>query len=276
MSAGYGGRGGGSFTRRGSSSKKVRHRKQDFHEHRVRLAESGTPQDFQTLRERTLQSLDKLGHQVFPPDSSYGMQNWMKSLGVLLDDFEVRASSMVTLPESYVAGKASILATLSKGFAFPEMDGAIAGARAEVAQISARIGNRDGAYFGSRLAALKTKREGLVMELEAERASISRIKAERSGRLFQRMLGQRPPSTAEMEVHAAALAKDIDESDSQMAALREEEVRYREAKRELAAAADKLADLEANKLERLQLAPEREQAAKVLADEISKIIPSQL
>jgi hypothetical protein len=275
MSAGYGGRGGGSFARRGSSSKKVRHRKQDFHEHRVRLAESGTPPDFQTLRARTLQSLDRLGHQVLPPDSSYGMQNWMKSLGILLDDFEARASSMVTLPEGYVAGKEGVLTTLSKGFTFPEMDAPIAGAKDDVARISSGIGNRDAAYFGSRLAALKAKRERLVTELDAERASISRIKAERPGRLFQRILGQRPPSTSETEAHAADLEREIDESDSQTAALHEEELRYREARRELAAAADKLAEIEAKRMERLQLAPEREEATRKLAEEISKILPSQ-
>lgn len=276
MSAGYGGRGGGSFTRRGSSSKKVRHRKKDFHEHKIRLAESGTPQDFQALREWTLQSLDKLGHQVLPPDSSYGMQNWMKSLGVLLDDFETRASSMVTLPEGYASGKEGVLSMLSKRFTFPEMDSAIAVARDEVVRISSSIGNRDAAYFGSRLAALRTRRQRLVTELDAERASISRIKAEpRPGRLFQRILGERPPSTAENEAHAAALEREISESDSQTAALQEEELRYREAKKELAVAADKLAGLEAKMMERLQLAPEREEATRKLAEEISKILPMQ-
>jgi hypothetical protein len=273
MSAGHGGR-GGSFARRGSSSKKVRHSKQDFHEHRIRLAEGGAPQDFQTLKERTLQSLDKLGHQVFPPDSSYGMESWMKSLGVLLDDFETRASSMVTLPASYAIGKESVLSTLSKEFTFPEMDAAITEARDEVTRISAAIGNRDGAYFGSRQAALKAKRERLVSELEAERSSIARVKAERPGRLLQRMLGQRPPSTAEMEVHAAGLAKEIAESDSQAAALHAEELQYREGKRELAIVTDRLAELEAKRMERLQLAPEREEAARMLADEISKALPT--
>jgi hypothetical protein len=271
MSAGHGGR-GGSFTRRGSSSKKMKHSKQDFHEHRVRLAESETPQDLQSLRERTLLSLDKLGHQVFPPDSSYGMQGWMKSLGVLLDDFEARAPSVVTLPSSYFSTKEAVLTTLSRTFSFPDMDSAVAAAKEEVAQITSSIGNRDGAYFGSRLADSKAKRERLMPELAAERAAIARLKAERPGRLFQRILGQKPPSTSELEVHAAALAKEIEETDSQVVSLQKEELRYREAKRELAAATDKLADLEGKRTERLQLAPEREEASRTLADEISKAL----
>ncbi len=92
MSAGQGGR-GGSFAQRGSSAKKVRHKKQDFHEHRVRLVDSSPPLDFPALKESTFQSLERLGRQAFLPDSGYGLEGWMKSLLLLLDEFEAVASS---------------------------------------------------------------------------------------------------------------------------------------------------------------------------------------
>jgi CRISPR/Cas system-associated exonuclease Cas4 (RecB family) len=276
MSSGYGGRGSGSFQRRGSSSKKLKHKRRDFHEHRIRLAEGAPPSDFQTVKERTLQSLERLGHQAFLADSGYGLEGWMKSLRFLLEDFETKASLVLTLPGEYLTKKEHVFSSLSNAAEAPDLDAQIAEAEEAERKVLLTLGNRDAAYFGSAFAGLKRQREKLSADLEAERALITSIKSQRRpSRFLERLLGEKPPSTVEYEEKASRLEAELKEVDARTASLVKEEALYTEEKKELAAAKDKLAELEAQKTERLQLIPQREEAVKALADEISRMTPAQ-
>ena len=270
MSAGYGGR--GSSYSRGGSSKKVRRKKQEYHEHRYHSPEAGSPGDQGTLKDRTLRSLDRLGHQAFVPGSGYGMENWMKSLNFLLEDFEARAAEELTLPESYLARRSEVLTALSKPPEAPELDAEIAGAREAEVKVLKALGNREASYFGSTRSDLNRRKDGVSAELDAERAAIAKIKAQpRPNRLFQRFLGEKPPSTAGKEANAARLEKEVAEIDAEIAALEAEEFLFDEGRRQLEVARDNLSKLEARKAERLQFSVEREAAAKALAEEIGKL-----
>lgn len=272
--SGYGGR-GGSYARRGSSSKKVKHRKQEFHEHRIHLTESEPPADLQTLKDRTVQSLERLGKQTFVPGSDYGLEGWMKSLRLLLEDFEANLPAPAPITESYRARKADILDSLSRSASSPDLDAQIAQAREAEAKVIQALGNRDASYFGSQLADLKRRQEKVASELEDQRATISRVKGQANARrLWQRFLGESPPSTAEYEAEAARLQKELEELESQIVSVQGEELLYREGKRQLASASEALAALEAKKSERLQLVQERDAATRALAEEVSKISPS--
>jgi chromosome segregation ATPase len=274
MSGAQGGR-GGTFARRGSSSKKVRHSKQDFHEHKVRLVEGGSPLDFPALRERTIQSLDRLGRQAFVPDSGYGLEGWMKSLDLLLGEFEAAAAGESALTESYSKKKEEILSSLRKSAESPQLDSEIAGARELQRKVASALGNKDASYFGSKLSDLNRRHESLSAQLESQRALIARIKAQpRPGRLFHRFLGEKPPSTAEEEATAAKLEKDRGDVESEISMVQAEQLLYEEGKRQLSQATDTLNRLEGAKVERLQLKQEREDAARALSEEISKMVPS--
>lgn len=273
MSGGYGGRTGGSFVRRGSSSKKVRRRRQDYHKHRVRSSTAEAEMDLQTLKERTLQSLNRLGHQTFQPGSGYDMESWVKSLGILLDDFEAKATASLKLSSGYLESKGEVLSSLSKAPELPEMDSAIAAAKDEEQKVLSGLGDLNASYFGSKLGPLRSRRMKLTSDLDEEQASIARIKAEsRPGGFLSRILGQRPPSTTENEAHVAGLQVELDDVSAKIASLEEEESRYREGKKALSLAVGKVADLETAKTVRLQLAPEREEATRRLAEEISKML----
>ena len=79
---------GHSFTPRGATPKKEKKRKQEFHKHKIRIADEDNL-DISKLKERTTLALAKLGSQKFSADpGGYTFSNWMTSFNLLLDDFE--------------------------------------------------------------------------------------------------------------------------------------------------------------------------------------------
>lgn len=272
-----GSRGSGrSFTGRGSSSqKRAKRKKQDYHKHRARLDENEGPVDFETLRDRTLQSLESLGHQVFHPDLGYGIDNWLKSLNVLLDDFESKASIGAPLPQDYLSRKREVMDKLGKPPEFPELDSTIAQAKGEEEQLAASLGPHGEAYFASRLASLKEQRNQTATELETERARLAEKKAEpRRQVFFRRIFASKEPVSSEPDLDVDQIEQRLGDLDSQIAAAEAEEALYGEVREKLARARQKVSELEAKRLERLQFIPEREEATRLLANEISKIRPS--
>ena len=273
MSAGYGA-GGGSFSR-GGSSRKVRRKKKDFHGSKGRFAQGEEPVDLQTLKERTLQSLDRLGHQVFPPDLAYGLESWLKSLNVLLDDFETKASPYLALPPEYQNRRLEVTSSLLKAYEFPELDSAIVKAKGEERQAVALLGGRDSSYFGSKLGALRSRREQVALELESERSAVTRMKSARKpSELLKRLLGPKAQPSVGHQANVSRLESELGELNAKASALESEQVLFKEAKEKLALASDRLAELEVNRLGKMQFAPEREEATRLLAEEIAKMNPS--
>jgi len=230
--------------------------------------------DFEAMKARTLQSLDRLGHQVLRPDLGYNMDNWLRSLNVLLDDFESKASRKASLPQEYLSRRQEVMVKLGRPVEFSELDYAIAQAKSEEGQLAASLGPHDTAYFDSRLGSLGEQRGQTAAELESERARLAQKKVEPRPGFFTRIFAPKEPASSEPVLDIGQLEKGLSDLDSQIAAAEAEELHYREDREKLARAREKLAELEARKLERLQFVPEREEATKLLADEISKIQPS--
>jgi hypothetical protein len=264
--------GGGGFSRGGSSSKPAKRRKQDYHERKLRLPPEESALDFQTLRQRTVQSLDRLGHQLLPFDLAYGMDNWLKSLNFLLDDFEAKAANWAVLPPSYAAARSDALATFAAPPTFPELEAAIGEARDSRRRAVLAIGDHDSSYFGSRLGGLRAKREGLTSELASERRLLADARSNRRpDGLLKKLFGRGPTPTEDHESKVSALEGQVAKVDSDIAATEADEAQFKEAKEKLGQAVDKVAELEAKKLERMQLTLERQEATKKLAEAISSL-----
>jgi hypothetical protein len=100
-----------SFGSKGSSQRKDRKRKQEFHKHKVKLTEEDHL-DFEQLKARVTVALDKLGHQVFSVEpGGYTFHNWMTSFNLLLDDFEEKTDPK-NLPKDYFDARSKLTADL--------------------------------------------------------------------------------------------------------------------------------------------------------------------
>ena len=276
MMSGSPGRAGGSFSRGGSpSQKKVRRKKQEYHKHRARLPGDEAPLDLEALKSRTIQSLDRLGHQVFFPDQGYGLQDWLRSLNVLLDDFETKAAPLVTIPQGYISKRQEVVDRLSRPPEFPELDSAIAQAKSEEERLSAALERHGAAHVSAKLISLNRQRDQLAAELDRVRARLSEKEAEpRHIGFFGRILGKKEPPSSRHEIDVSRAEEQLIYLESQLKALEEEEMSHQENKEKLVLARERLADLEAKKVERMQFVEERQEAAKLLANEISSIEPS--
>ncbi|MGA2873933.1 MAG: hypothetical protein ABSE82_00220 [Nitrososphaerales archaeon] len=131
----YSGGSGRSFGSKGSSQKKDRKRRQEFHKHKVKLTEEGHV-DFEQLKVRVAVALDKLGHQVFAVEpGGYTFHNWMTSFNMLLDDFEERAGPK-NLPKDYYDARLKLTADLLKPAETADVDWEIQNMETEINSVN--------------------------------------------------------------------------------------------------------------------------------------------
>jgi hypothetical protein len=133
-----GGSGGG---RKGFSSaqKKERKKKQEFHRHKLKLADEESPTDPEQLKNRVAVSLDRLGHQVFSPEpGGYSFENWITSFNTLLDDFEEKAGGEA-LPAEYFEARQKFTADLLAPVDTLDIDSEIAAIDKEADSIREKI-----------------------------------------------------------------------------------------------------------------------------------------
>ena len=162
-----------SFTTRGSSPKKDKKRKQEFHKHKIKLTEENHT-NFSTLRERTTLALDKLGNQKFSPEpGGYMFSNWMTSFNMLLDDFEEKAGPE-NLPKEYYDSRQTLTAELMRPVDTHEIDAEIGKAQSEIestefelAKLTSELGmiRESERKTSSEIDALKRKRADSEKEL---------------------------------------------------------------------------------------------------------------
>jgi len=131
----YSGGSGRSFGSKGSSQKKDRKRRQEFHKHKVKLTEEGHV-DFEQLKVRVAVALDNLGDQVFAVEcGGYTFHNWMTSFNMLLDDFEERAGPK-NLPKDYYDARLKLTADLLKPAETADVDWEIQNMETEINSVN--------------------------------------------------------------------------------------------------------------------------------------------
>jgi chromosome segregation ATPase len=190
----YSGGSGRSFGSKGSSQKKDRKRKQEFHKHKVKFTEEDHL-DFEHLKTRVTVALDKLGHQEFSVESGgYTFQDWMKSLNLLLDDFEEKADPK-NLPKDYYDSRLKLTADLLEpsetadiDWEIKNLEGEIDSVKAHMFELSKKVGEKREAKreIESKIDRLKVEQTDLEKRLEEATSDLEKAKKKRSffGRMF--------------------------------------------------------------------------------------------
>lgn len=249
--------------------------------HKVRYSEP-TKLDAEQFKSRTITALERLGHQRFTSEpGGYSLENWMKGVSLLLDDFE-KAIGTEKLPPEYVERRRELTSWLSRPVDVSAIGNSISAVELERDVVTQKI---DGAktQFSSKIVELQDElaRRSVELEEAKKRLRPSEGTGRRSESLFNRLFGRRSGPSFE------DTAEDIKKLEVEIRLLTDELLEQRKALRSidrhpsespcaeewkmLQSLQARLEGLEAEKSEKLQLAKEREELTASIADTIAKI-----
>jgi hypothetical protein len=265
-----------------SKEKKQRRKKQEYHVHkRAHFQETERP-DPEEVRKRTIIVLDRLGHQVLSSEpGGYDLDHWTRNVNSLLDDFQEKMGTEL-VGEEFRERRQKALSLVAAPSSARDVDSEIEKVIQE--EVDARAGVEEAERkAAARLASMKEERDECAREVKAQRERLAALREAKQSRQFFSRILRSGPSTEEAEASVAAL-------ESKLAKLEEEIERSRkarsaevggpsgegdrellEARRRLEEARSKLLELQSSRQTLLQLAGEREAAAKVLSEMISSL-----
>jgi len=253
---------------------------QSFHQRKIRIQE--TPKlDFEQLKARTINALNKLGQQKFSTEpGGYALDNWIKGVNVLLDEFEEKAGAAKLSP-GYIASRHELNECLSKPVPVSSIDADLSELRANMFEIESNV-ESERALLVSRISELKTTQARCSDELERERRRVAdSAPVQSSDSLFNRLLGRsKAPATnpenriRELESKLATLSNEVLEQQKQLntIVLRSPESRFAEEWNRLESMQTKLEELEKERSDRIQLVKERAEMTGSIAEAISRIL----
>ena len=252
---------------------------QSYHRHRTRIQES-QDLDFHELRDRTVNALNNLGRQKFSAEpGGYSLENWVRGVGVLLDEFEEKAGKG-NLPQDYRARRQELSRLVSGPVPLASIDEEIAGLRESVAAMKSRMAAESG-KVATKISELKAERIRCSTELDAERArAASAAGAQKTDSFFGRLLGRKRSPSDDHDARARELeARQSDLSEellAQQKLLKDIDLRspgspFAKEWGDLEAAQARLEGLENERTERADLVSERAEVTASIADAISRI-----
>ena len=201
-SAPRGARSGG----KGTPAKKAKKQKRDFRTTKKRPGKEERA-DVVAAKARVLEGLAHLGQQKFSPGpGNYDLKHWLKSLSLLLDDFEAKVKGE-ELPADYYSRRKEVEARFSSGPDTSQIESEVDAIRKEESEIRSTL-ERERERIAARLNSLRVEKEGKVKEIEAEKKSLDEIKAKRkSASFFSRLAGRSGPPTEPVEQKIKELEK---------------------------------------------------------------------
>ena len=265
-----------------SKEKKQKRKKQDYHIHkRAHFQETERP-DPEEVRKRTILALDRLGHQVLSSEpGGYDLEDWMRSLNSLLDDFQEKVGDGIVADE-FRARSQQALSRLVPSSSAREIDQEIEKITEEQEAASAAVDEAK-RRASARLASLREERDAWVKELKTEKDKLAEIREAKQSRQFFSRILRAGPSTEQAEASVAELESKLKKREDEIERLRkarsaagggtsgEGDPAYIEAQKRFEAARSKLLDLQSSRQNLLQLAQEREAATQTLSEMISAL-----
>jgi len=271
--------------RKGSSAKdkKLRKKKQEFHRHKIHGSEAEKSDDLGELKSRTIAALNRLGHQTFSLEAGgYGLESWMKSFDVLLDDFEEKVGSETPL-DAFHAKRAEVTGRLLAPIDFSSIDNQMEEIRRDEEDLRRGI-EEERERVIARQNTIESEKLTCVRSLELERRALEELDSARQSRgLLSRLLRRSEDPREPIESRKRELEAKIQSLDQEMQGLQRIRVSIeRHASPPKGAPHEQLwKDLEALRLRSDELrvtkqvmaqrATEREQATTELAEMVSKI-----
>ncbi|HYR03946.1 MAG TPA: hypothetical protein VEO75_01045 [Nitrososphaerales archaeon] len=265
----------------GNSKKKMKRKKQEYHIRRRAYIQESEHLNAEDVRARTVLALDRLGHQVLSTEpGGYDLEDWLRGLNSLLDDFQEKIGDH-RIPEEFRRVRRQALLSFAQasplGVADPEFEKLTLeeeAARAVLADLHRQAREK--------LASLREERDSCGRELKLEREKLAGMReAKEARKFFSRLVGG-GPSTAQAEAKVAELESKLSRLEEEIDGSRKARAASgagagqtgsasHEAQERLEGVRDRLLELESAKLERLQLAREREAAAKAISESISSM-----
>jgi len=281
-SAPRGARSGG----KAAPAKKAKKQKREFRTTKAKPQKGEKEVDLGAAKARVLEGLDHLGKQKFTPGpGGYDLKNWLKSLNLLLDDFEAKVKGE-DLPAVYHERRTEVTSRFSAGVDTSQIDSEVEAIRREETEIRATF-DRENERISARLVTLRAEKEGKAKELGEQKTALEGIRAQRdSASFFSKLVGRSGPPTEpveekirELEKGSASLEEEALNLQSVRASIERDGGRpsglYERQWTRLDAIGTRLKELEAEMQEKSQLAKEREDATAALAEAVSKIEPKE-
>jgi hypothetical protein len=274
-----------------SGGKKLKRKKQEFHEHKLRRSDDGaTNKDPQQLKERVIMALDRLGHQKFSTEQGgYGLENWMKNFKLLLDDYEEDIGK-ANLPIDYPQRREELTATLLKPIDTSAVDKEIEGIKREEEELTKKRDD-ERTRLNGKLEALRAEQAKVSNDLAEYRRRLAKLNGsgKKSGEGTSRTFLKRLLGGGTSSVPREPIEDKLKELDSSLESLRREilaqqrirgllneldappDSPYAEEQRKLESLRTTLQKLEALRTDMVQLTLERERVASAIAGLISGI-----
>jgi hypothetical protein len=266
----------------GKSNKKMKRKKQEFHIHRRAYIQESERLNPEEVRARTILALDRLGHQVLSTEpGGYDLQDWLKSINSLLDDFQEKIGND-RIPAEFRTRCRESLQSLALTSPSASADSEIEKLTQEEEAARSAFADLE-RQAGERLASLRGERDSSSRELKLEKEKLASMReAKRSRTFFSRLTGagqsttQAEAKVAELESKLRRLEDDIDRTRKARSApgatsVGEANSSNVEARERLEGIRNRLFELQSAKQEMLQLGREREVAAKAISDSIMSI-----
>jgi len=252
---------------------------QPFHQRKIRIQEP-PKLDFDQLKARTINALNKLGQQKFSTEpGGYTLDNWMRGVNVLLDEFEQKAGAARLSPE-YLASRRELNECLSKPVSVSSIDEDMSKLNADISDIEGKIAT-ERALIVSKISENKAEQARCSSELERERRRVAdATSVQTTDSFFNRLIGRSKAPTKdpesrirELESKLAALTEEVAEQKKllNMIDLRSPESRFAEQWDRLESMQNRLEELEKERSDRIQLVKERAEVTGSVAGAISRV-----
>jgi hypothetical protein len=175
-----------------TAPKKTKRAKSEFQGRKRHFAVT-TQVSKEEIRNRVVESLSHMGHQVLSKEpGGYNLNSWLKSLRLLLDDFESKVGADA-LSEEYREKRRQIEEEFSQPAQTGRIEADIEALRKEEMEIKMRL-KYEGERIAARLSAIGGEKTGRGFDLEEEKANLQRVMDERrSTSFFSKLVGRSGP-----------------------------------------------------------------------------------
>ncbi|MDA4118420.1 MAG: hypothetical protein OK455_08775 [Thaumarchaeota archaeon] len=267
-------------TRVGSKSssnktKKLKRKKDEFHSHKKLHFQEIEPLGLEQVKERTILTLDRLGHQVLSSEpGGYGLQSWMKNFNSLLDDFQEKIGQ-TRMPSEFDGRRREINAILNAQPDSSEVESEIEKLLREQEDAKKTM-EEEAAKRTVRLRSLREQRDGYEKDLKDEKRRLAEMnEANQSRQFFSRLL-KAGPSTAPTEEKIKELESSLSKTADEIDTLQNSQVSgsgsaVAGAKEKAESTQTKIEELRLSKQAKIQLTRERELAATTMSEIVSKV-----
>ena len=257
---------------------------QSFHPRKIKLSE--TPKlDYDELKARTVTALHKLGEQRFSEEpGGYSLENWMKGVNVLLDDFEEKIGAS-NLSSEYMDRRRLLTEFVSKPVDVSSIDAEASELSKKMAAIESKL-DESRAQIHAKIDGLKKEQSTYSEELAQEQKKLVEQPGEENSGSFLKRLFRRN-SRAPVEDYQAK----IDELESKLHVLPDQILEQQKLMRsinehlpdsplanewkELEEMRVRFATIESERMERVELVKERAELTASVAQAKSEISPAK-